>query len=236
MAAEGSLKRLGGGRWQTRDERFSIESEGGSWVVVDAETTDELGLPRVHGPFGSLTAAKEAIAAARTAPMSASPLEERLAEVRRRPRRAPEPEPEPETGPEAEAEPEPEPEPAWLADMPEGDRDRARDLVERLESEGVDDAVELVRADLAGDRPLVAETLLRLRVDARVAEALAVGRGRLDPAGAARLARDILALAADPDAADAERAHHGGADPRWVIVEDGARRRRLRPGAADTSL
>ena len=57
-----SLKRLGGGRWQTRDERFTIEPQSGTWVVVDGEQTDDLGLPLIRGPFGSLGAAKEAIA------------------------------------------------------------------------------------------------------------------------------------------------------------------------------
>ena len=56
-----SLKRLGGGRWQTRDERFTIEPQSGTWVVVDGEQTDDLGLPLIRGPFGSLGAAKDAI-------------------------------------------------------------------------------------------------------------------------------------------------------------------------------
>lgn len=34
-ADDASLKRLGGGRWQTRDERFTIEPDSGTWVVVD---------------------------------------------------------------------------------------------------------------------------------------------------------------------------------------------------------
>lgn len=41
---ESPLKRLGGGRWGSRDGRFMIESESGRWVVVDGEQTDELGL------------------------------------------------------------------------------------------------------------------------------------------------------------------------------------------------
>ena len=44
-AGDASLKRLGGGRWQTRDERFTIEPQSGTWSLVDAEETDELGLP-----------------------------------------------------------------------------------------------------------------------------------------------------------------------------------------------
>jgi hypothetical protein len=84
-----SLKRLGGGRWQTRDERFTIEPQSGTWVVVDAEQTDDFGLALVRGPFGSLGAAKEAIATARGAEPAASPLAERVARLRDRP----EPEP-----------------------------------------------------------------------------------------------------------------------------------------------
>jgi hypothetical protein len=78
-ASDESLKRLGGGRWQTRDERFTIEPQSGTWVVVDAEQTDELGLALVRGPFASLAAAKEAIASARESEPATSPLAERLA-------------------------------------------------------------------------------------------------------------------------------------------------------------
>ena len=77
---DGSLKRLGGGRWETRDTRFSIEPQSGTWVVVDAEQVDELGLPLIRGPFGSLNAAKDAIAAAREAGPAVSPQASRLAE------------------------------------------------------------------------------------------------------------------------------------------------------------
>jgi hypothetical protein len=76
--AEESLKRLGGGRWQTRDERFTIEPQSGTWAVVDAEETDDLGLPLVRGPFRSLTDAKAAIAEARSSETPASPLADRL--------------------------------------------------------------------------------------------------------------------------------------------------------------
>jgi hypothetical protein len=75
---EESLKRLGGGRWQTRDERFTIEPQSGTWSVVDAEETDDLGLPLVRGPFRSLTDAKEAIGSARASAAPKSPLAERI--------------------------------------------------------------------------------------------------------------------------------------------------------------
>jgi len=74
---EESLRRLGGGRWQTRDERFTIEPQSGTWAIVDAEQTDELGLPLVRGPYPSLTAAKAAIAGARGSAAPTSPLKER---------------------------------------------------------------------------------------------------------------------------------------------------------------
>jgi hypothetical protein len=83
---DASLKRLGGGRWQTRDERFTIEPESGTWVVVDAEQTDDLGLPLVRGPFRSLADAKDAIATARSSPPAASPLAGRVARGRAEPR------------------------------------------------------------------------------------------------------------------------------------------------------
>ena len=82
---EERLRRLGGGRWQTRDERFTIEPQSGTWAVVDAEETDDLGLPRVRGPFRSLTDAKAAIATARTSDAPASPLAERLERRRGQP-------------------------------------------------------------------------------------------------------------------------------------------------------
>lgn len=82
---EQALRRLGGGRWQTRDERFTVEPESGTWVVVDAEASDELGLPLVRGPYRSLTEAKASIEAARIGGEVSSPLQERIDDARRRP-------------------------------------------------------------------------------------------------------------------------------------------------------
>ena len=82
MPAEDSLKRLGAGRWETRDGRFAIEPQSGTWVVVDNTQTDELGLPLVRGPFGSLTAAREAIESARNTGPAESPLAERIKQAR----------------------------------------------------------------------------------------------------------------------------------------------------------
>ncbi len=174
--ADAPLKRLGGGRWQTRDERFTIEPQSGTWVVVDAEQTDDLGLPLVRGPFPSLTEAKTAIATARTTARATSPLAARIERRGREPlvatsdlttnKRAalaePEPTRKPETScvPRAKAPPPPakvEPrEPGWIADLAPAERGRARRLIERLTAADVEDAESLVRRDLAGDIPALA--------------------------------------------------------------------------------
>src|SRR5215212_6038001 len=83
------LKRLGGGRWQTRDERFTIEPQSGTWAVVDAEQSDDFGMPLVRGPYPSLTAAKEAISGARSSEPAASPLAERMERRKHEPRSEP---------------------------------------------------------------------------------------------------------------------------------------------------
>jgi hypothetical protein len=161
---DASLKRLGGGRWQTRDERFTIEPQSGTWAVVDAEQTDDLGLPLVRGPFSSLTAAKEAIGLARTTEPAESRLPERAAQLRRQPAGK---------GPDATAQregkalrrgtgkaaaataaakpaPEPPAEPRWLSELATDDRRRARRLIEALTDAGAPDPEGLARRDIVG--------------------------------------------------------------------------------------
>ena len=157
--AEGSLRRLGGGRWETRDGRFAIEPQSGTWVIVDNESTDELGLPLVRGPFPSLTAAKEAIESIREGAPAESPLADRLAAAktdgakaakkggRRAKAAAPEPSP-------------PPPEPRWLTDLDAPDRRRAREWIERLEQAGFAEAEEIARDEVAHGRPAVVRAVL----------------------------------------------------------------------------
>src|SRR5436190_24352692 len=82
MAKPDALKRLGGGRWETKDGRFQIEPQSGTWVIVDTSQTNEFGLPLVRGPFGSLTAAREAIEDAREEGPIESPLADRIEHAR----------------------------------------------------------------------------------------------------------------------------------------------------------
>jgi hypothetical protein len=189
-----SLKRLGGGRWQTRDERFTIEPQSGTWVVVDAEQTDELGLPLVRGPFGSLGAAKEAIAGARDAQPATSPLSERAAKLRDRPdtststaetrkagktdATAPGKRDEPARAAKATKGAKPEPaeaaeaaEPRWIQSLDPGERRRANRLIDQLAKAGAPDPEGIARRDIVGEVPAsaafaIARALAKLGKDA----------------------------------------------------------------------
>ncbi len=191
MADGEVLKRLGGGRWKTADDRFSIEPQSGSWVVVDADQSDELGLPIVRGPFPSLTAARAAIESARAEAPPVSPLAERLEQERRDPRPAravPSVRPKvpaspavpaaptvasrpakpgrPQAPPPSPPSPPPPPEPAWIGELPAARRKVARTLIRRLEDAGVTDAMEVARLEVADDQPAVAAVALERRLRA----------------------------------------------------------------------
>ena len=188
---EERLRRLGGGRWQTRDERFTIEPQSGAWAIVDAEQTDELGLPLVRGPYPSLTAAKAAITGARASAAPTSPLKER-------PKPAPAPS---ESSPKGSArtaatattkparankadEPDEPEEPRWFRDLEPDDRRRAARLIDRLTAAGAADPENLVRRDLVGEVPAIAAYAIAKAVralgdapsPADVAELLGEGR------------------------------------------------------------
>jgi hypothetical protein len=151
MPDSASLTRLGGGRWQSRDGRFTIEPQSGTWVVVDGERTDELGLPLVRGPFPTLTAAKADIEATRDEGEASSPLADRIAASRSKTKR-------PASGARVapKAVERAASEPAWLRSLDGPARERARTLLTRLVAEGVDDAETLVRSDLVGGQPALA--------------------------------------------------------------------------------
>ncbi len=201
-----SLKRLGGGRWQTRDERFTIEPQSGTWVVVDAEQTDELGLALVRGPFGSLGAAKAAIAGAREAEPATSPLNERAAKLRDRPGASTtsatarkgdgkaaakggpaEPTEAAEPAKAARSTKSAKPEPAearWIQSLDPGERRRAKRLIDQLTEAGAPDPEGIARRDIVGEVPAaaafaIAQALGKLGKDAppaNVAALLAAGR------------------------------------------------------------
>jgi hypothetical protein len=198
-----ALKRLGGRRWQTRDERFTIEPQSGTWVVVDAEQSDDLGLPLVRGPFGSLRDAKEAIATARETEPAASPLTARVEEFRSRPRATPPAastkpgKPGKAAGPAKTAD---ATEPRWLTTLEPDERRRARRLISRLADADVPDPEGIVRRDIVGKVPVVA---------------------------AHAISRAILALEPDASPATVARLLTDGRDKdlgvRWRLVDDDGR-------------
>jgi hypothetical protein len=172
------LKRLGGGRWQTRDERFTIEPQSGTWAIVDAEQTDDLGLPLVRGPYKSLTAAKAAIGEARGAAAPTSSLKPRPAPAAEKPTKASKAAP---SEPEEPKEPQ---EPRWMRDLEPADKRRAARLIELLTKADAADPEGMVRRDVVGDVPAVAGFALERAVralgkaatPAEVADVLAEGR------------------------------------------------------------
>jgi hypothetical protein len=216
MAKTDALKRLGGGRWETKDGRFQIEPQSGTWVIVDTTQTNEFGLPLVRGPFGSLGAAREAIETAREAGPVESPLADRLEKSRAQ---APSKPAKPKTRAKAakagtaseadaaEAEPEPTPplEPKWIRDLRPIDRRKATELIARLESLGIDSAEAVARAEVANGQPAVTRVAIARRIRAAIEKTD-------DPAVAAAAVVKIVLAGEDNDL-----------DVRWRLVDDRGR-------------
>ncbi len=178
MAKDDALKRLGGGRWETRDGRFQIEPQSGTWVIVDTTQTNEFGLPLVRGPFPSLTAAREAIDAARGEGPATSPLADRIEQARMEPAGGSKAKPvktakpgaadasEPEVRPEPHepAEPPEPPEPRWFRDLKPVGRKRAADMIARLRALDIDEAEAVARADVVDGHSALARLALERRL------------------------------------------------------------------------
>jgi hypothetical protein len=193
------LKRLGGGRWQTRDERFTIEPQSGTWAVLDAEQTDDLGLPLVRGPFKSLGAAKDAIAGARGAEPSVSPLKERAKAAPKKTKATEKPA----AARKAASKPaksEEREEPRWLRDLKPDERRRASRLIDRLTRAEAADPEGLVRRDIVGEVPTIAAFAIERAIRALGEDASLV---------------DVVELLTD--GRDAELG------VRWRLVDDDAR-------------
>jgi len=169
---DAALKRLGGGRWQTRDARFTIEPQSGTWVVVDAEQVDDLGLPLVRGPFGSLSAAKSAIAEARESESVTSPPAARANRIqsvssgtsRAKGTTAKRAAIAGSAKPAAAAKPEEPTEPRWITELDGDERRRARRLLDRLTAASALDAEGIARRDVVGQVPAAAAFAVARRI------------------------------------------------------------------------
>jgi GNAT superfamily N-acetyltransferase len=76
VAEDEKLKRVQAGTYATADGRFTVEQSATGWLVLDAEQTNELGLPLARGPFTTLDEARGAIGSARSGPRPVSDLDE----------------------------------------------------------------------------------------------------------------------------------------------------------------
>ena len=108
------------------------------------------------------------------------------------------------SGDAAPKEPEP-PEPKWLRDLDPADRRRARELIERLTEQEVDDAEAIARAEIARDQPAV----VRIALERRIRRAVAASD---DPAEAVRSAIEVILDGRDK-----------AFDVRWRLVDERGR-------------
>jgi hypothetical protein len=77
-------QREAAGRSRSSDGRFTIEQQGaGRWFLADRQQFDEMGQPRLLGPFTSLARAKAEAEAVRGRPAQPSALAARIAKAPR---------------------------------------------------------------------------------------------------------------------------------------------------------
>jgi hypothetical protein len=204
----GSLRRLAGRGWQTRDGRFTIETASGTWSVVDEEQSDDLGLPLVRGPFRSLTEAKEAIEEARSSGPAQPALPKRPA-AKAEPSEPSKPPTKAKTPPKPSkpAEPEEPEEPRWIGELDPAQRRRATRLIARLTDIGVRDPEGIARKDVAGGVPTIARVA--------VADRLAALLDGADDKAATKLLTKLLAVLGEGRDDDL--------DVRWRLVDDDGR-------------
>jgi len=216
MAEPDALRRLGGGRWETKDGRFQIEPQSGTWVIVDATQTNEFGLPLVRGPYPSLTAAREAIEIARRSGPVESPLADRIGKAASTPAAAPSTSktatkasatPEPDREPSPPPEPAPPPEPKWIRELRPIDRHKSTELIARLQALGVDraEAESVARGEIAQGLPAVARFAIERRIRAAISSAV-------DVDAAVRAMIVTISSGEDPDLAVS-----------WHLVDDRGR-------------
>ncbi|MEX2547136.1 MAG: hypothetical protein WD830_05035 [Chloroflexota bacterium] len=142
------LVRETAGNYVSGDGRFEVRQSDTTWYVVDREQTNEFGQELIHGPFGSLKAAKAGMPGARDV--------KPLLRSRPRPTKAPD-----------KKEPH-KPKPTWIDLLPRDEAAEVRKLIRTLEAEGIENADALARRDRQGLLPAIASTLLERRLAAEI--------------------------------------------------------------------
>ena len=143
-----ALARRSAGEYRTGDDRFAVRHADVGWFVVDLERTNEFGQELIHGPYGTLKAAKGAIPDARAAEAPKAPA---------RPKR---------TKASTKAPPQP-PEPkSWVDQLKPAEAREVRRLIAALEREGITGTEDLVRRDRDGLLPAIATRLIERRLEA----------------------------------------------------------------------
>ena len=188
------LVRKSAGTYRTADERFEVRGGSSGWFLVDTEQTNDFGQELMLGPLATLDAVREAIPSARTA---------KVTPIRRAPsaRSAG-------TKKQRKAEPPPPP-PSWIDRLPKADATAVRRLIGALESDGIEDAEDLVRRDREGIGPAVATRLIERRLGAIVDKLPEAAR----PGARQLLGRVAAALSAE--------GQPRGSLPGWSLVEIG---------------
>jgi hypothetical protein len=133
------------GSYKSGDGRFEVRQSDANWFLVDLEQANEFGQELMHGPFGSLKQAKEALAGAR----DVKPL------LRSLPRR-------PTTTPKQMSKPAPPK--TWIDRLPDREASTVRSLIKALEREGLADADDVVRLHRDDRAPTIATKLLERRL------------------------------------------------------------------------
>ena len=143
--APDDLVRQEAGNYLSGDERFEIRQSDSAWYVVDRQQANEFGQELMHGPFGSMKAAKAAMPGAR----DIKPL---LRSVKR-PAKA-----------QAAKEP-PKPPPSWIDKLPDAEGSIVRKQIRALEREGVKEPEAVVRKDRQARTPAMASALLHRELE-----------------------------------------------------------------------
>ena len=133
------------GSYRSGDGRFEVRQSDANWFLVDLEQANEFGQELIHGPFGSLKQAKEALVGARRVkPLLRPALRGPATEVKQKPK-APQPT-------------------TWIDRLPDNEASAARSLIKALEREGLTDADDLVRLHRDDRAPTIATRVVERRL------------------------------------------------------------------------